>query len=110
MAVSFIAFDNQENAYYSSRFKFPAVIDRDAMRLNQGLGAVFSVAGTFGLDLTRQALTLCSRHCWNSRISLHVLFAARSSSPLFGLFLAVPHVNTKPSTKKNPDRKHLPNL
>ena len=31
MAVSFIAFDNQENAYYSSRFKFPTGADRDAM-------------------------------------------------------------------------------
>ena len=34
-----VAFDNQENAYYSSRFKSPAGIDRDAMRF-QGLGAI----------------------------------------------------------------------
>ena len=36
---SIFAFDNQENAYYSSRFKSPAGIDRDAMRF-QGLGAI----------------------------------------------------------------------
>ena len=29
---SLIAFDNQENAYYSSRFKSPAGIDRETMR------------------------------------------------------------------------------
>ena len=37
--VTFIAFDNQENAYYSSRFKSPAGIDCDTMRF-QGLGAI----------------------------------------------------------------------
>ena len=37
--IIIIAFDNQENAYYTSRFKSPAGIDRDAMRF-QGLGAI----------------------------------------------------------------------
>ena len=37
--IIIIAFDNLENAYYSSRFKSPAGIDRDAM-LFQGLGAI----------------------------------------------------------------------
>ena len=63
--VIIFAFDNQGNAYYSSRFKSgprvlccPAGIDRAI----SGFGRHFVVAGTLGLDLTRQASTLCSRH------------------------------------------------
>ena len=37
--MTFIAFHNKKNAYYSSRFKSPLGIDRDAMRF-QGLGAI----------------------------------------------------------------------
>ena len=40
---SIIAFDNQENVYYSSRFKSPAGIDRDAIRF-QGLEHLASIS------------------------------------------------------------------
>ena len=41
--TSFIAFDNEENAYYLSHFKSPAAIDRDAIRF-QGLEHLASIS------------------------------------------------------------------
>ena len=100
MAVSFIAFDNQENAYSSSHFKFSAGIDHLASISHDK--PQHCAAVNVGMVMKAR----------NSRISLHVLFTVRSSSSLFGLFLAVPLVNTKPSTKKQKqnNRTHPPNL
>ena len=41
--LSLLSLDNQENAYYSSRFKSPAGIDRDAIRF-QGLEHLASIS------------------------------------------------------------------
>ena len=43
MIALLIAFGKQENAYYSSRFKSPAGIDRDAIRF-QGLEHLASIS------------------------------------------------------------------
>ena len=115
MAVSFIAFDNQENAYSSSRFKFPAGIDRDA------------ISGLFWLARLASISHDKPRHCAavnvgmvmkarNSHISLHVLFAVRSTSSLFGVFFSQlllsiqNHRQKKKKKKKKNDQTHLPNL
>ena len=78
-----------------------------------GFGRRFVVAGTFGLDRTRQASTLCRRHCWHGNEGTEFpdltpcAFRCSQASSLFGLFLAVLLANTKPSTK-NKNRSNAP--
>ena len=68
MAVSFIVFDS----ILFQSFQIPRGY-RSRCDAISGFGRRFVVPGTFGLDLARQASTLCSRHCWHGNEGMELL-------------------------------------